>query len=444
MEPPPGWTPPTFHQRNKVKLKPNDKPEWQNFSWWFNRQFLDTNTPPTSAQSHTGLRPPSYTQTKLRWAHLVENKRKPCKTKPENVDRAWRLLPLADSHTPMCWHSAEGTKLAYYLPQALKHTRPEPALGSDPHHDLAEIGRSSIVTLTKAHKPVTEKKDAKRYGKKIVAMDPAQWKAYKKRMEVEWGAWGRYIFGLWHATGQTLVPPGLAADEVRTAKRATAVQEWYPAFAPVIQAIGRIFQEVDPWAYHVYRANFHHWASKWEFMKGHYISARCCFLSMAVLVNQQVLPHRDGGDVEDGWVIMTVFGDFEGGYLCLPDLGVRVPFQPNDVVIFRSALLEHYITAFKGQRYSAVFFTKATVVAEEALLLFDENGTEQAQKAAKAMPKAGGKNARKRRARKERARKVEARKEEAARLDMELDGYDSSEMEIEMDLPLSPAPASDL
>ena len=59
---------------------------------------------------------------------------------------------------------------------------------------------------------------------------------------------------------------------------------------------------------------------------------------------------------------MTVFGEFEGGYLCLPDLGVRVPFQPGDVVIFRSALLEHYITSFKGQRYSLVFFTKESVI----------------------------------------------------------------------------------
>lgn len=71
---------------------------------------------------------------------------------------------------------------------------------------------------------------------------------------------------------------------------------------------------------------------------------------------------RDSRDLKDRWVMMTVFGKFERGYPCLPDLDVRVPFQRGDTVIFRSALLEHYITASKGQRYSVVFFIKESVV----------------------------------------------------------------------------------
>ena len=357
----------------------------------------------------------------------MEDKLKACKTKPEDVEKASLELPLADSTTPISWDSAEGTKLAYYLPQALRHIKPEPAFSST-EGDLVEMGRQAIVTLTLGHKPVTEKKDAKRYGKHIVEMDSEEWKAYKAAKAKKWGAWGRYIFGLWHATGQTHLEPGLSADEVKTARRATAVQEWYPAFAPVLQAIGRIFQEVDPWAYHVYRANYQYWAARWEFMKRQYVSSRCCFLSTAILINQHVLPHRDGGDMVNGWVAMTVFGDFEGGYLCLPDLNSRIPFQPGDVVIFRSALLEHYVTRFKGQRYSCVFFTKATVVPKEGLAAFQEDSAAQggpnpAKKPSQWIP--SRKNRPKRKQATQIREKLKRVKLEAERLDRELDELSS-------------------
>lgn len=90
------------------------------------------------------------------------------------------------------------------------------------------------------------------------------------------------------------------------------------------------------------------------------VSNRSCFHCLAVLVNAQVGPHKDSGDVREGWVAMACFGDFKGGELCLPALGYKVPFQPGDVVLFRSAVLEHWIEPFNGTRYSCVFFTKSS------------------------------------------------------------------------------------
>ena len=49
---------------------------------------------------------------------------------------------------------------------------------------------------------------------------------------------------------------------------------------------------------------------------------------------------------------------FTGGELCAPALGIKIPFQPGDIVFFWSSLLEHWLEEFKGERFSVVFFTK--------------------------------------------------------------------------------------
>jgi hypothetical protein len=52
-------------------------------------------------------------------------------------------------------------------------------------------------------------------------------------------------------------------------------------------------------------------------------------------------PHRDLRDTLDGWVADVAFGDFEGGYLKVPQVGRRFDLQPGEVVFMRSALLQH-------------------------------------------------------------------------------------------------------
>lgn len=413
MEQPSDWTPPPYKRRSKTKLQPNDKPEWRNFSYWFNRRFLDHTQPESEDNKTTGLHPPAQIQTNLSYCKLAEDRFKECKTSPKTVEESAAALPLADGNTPTSWCSTEGKVLAYYFPRALSHVKPynaeEPA---KPEDDLLHIGFTSINQLVQASKPNTQKKDAKRYGEEVVQMNRKEWEHYRLSMVAKLGAWGRYIFGLWHATGQTKRDPTMTAEEAGTATRAMAVQQWYPAFAPVFQAIGRIFQEADPWAYHYYRSNYDYWQRKFEFVKTHYVSARCCFMSTAILINQNVLPHRDGVDMVNGWVAMTVFGSFTGGYLCLPDLNIKVPYQPGDVILFRSALLEHYITQFEGTRYSVVFFTKESVVPDGGPLQFNEQAAVQQQPL---------RNKTEQNRRKRLARKRKQARREAARLEEEID-----------------------
>ena len=54
-------------------------------------------------------------------------------------------------------------------------------------------------------------------------------------------------------------------------------------------------------------------------------------------------------------MVMCCWGKFTDGNLVIPALKQRFEFQPGDVVIFRSCLLEHYITPFIGERSSIIF-----------------------------------------------------------------------------------------
>jgi len=372
--PPPGWIPPTYKRRLKFRKGKFDISEWSNFSWWFNRYYLSQQQLDTTALEddpnpnrllHHIPKTPIHIKTTLKWSDLCEAMGKPCKTNPNKVEESASLLPLACSATPVSWSSSDGVKLAYYLPNALDHVAPSDLEQSK---TLKQVGLDAIVGLVKTHKPRPPKSDAKRYGKRFVKMAPKDWTDHCDNMEAKHWAWGRYIFGLWHAQGQTHSAPSLSMDQFKSSARVQGTFEFYPEFAPIFQAMGRIYQEIDPWAYLVYRNNYDYWASERYYMNEVMkVSGRCCFLSTALLINQHVLPHKDGNDIPGGWVGMTVFGSFTGGFLCLPDLNIKVPFQPGDVVYFRSAVLEHYVTDFVGQRYSCVLFTKASVHDKQAM-----------------------------------------------------------------------------
>ncbi|RPB06917.1 hypothetical protein P167DRAFT_478219, partial [Morchella conica CCBAS932] len=80
------------------------------------------------------------------------------------------------------------------------------------------------------------------------------------------------------------------------------------------------------------------------------------FHGVAILRNLRVRPHRDGGDRKDGYTMMICAGNFTGGYLVLPQLGIKLDFKPGDIIMFKAALLEHFLSDFEGDRTSFVFF----------------------------------------------------------------------------------------
>jgi len=70
--------------------------------------------------------------------------------------------------------------------------------------------------------------------------------------------------------------------------------------------------------------------------------------------------------VEDGWVADICFGDFEGGHLEIPQLGIELQLEPDDVLFMRSKTLVHAVGKVKtGLRYSMVYFTHSGMIEEQ-------------------------------------------------------------------------------
>jgi hypothetical protein len=75
--------------------------------------------------------------------------------------------------------------------------------------------------------------------------------------------------------------------------------------------------------------------------------------------------HHDNKDDPEDWAGGVCFRDFIGGKFCLPDLGVKLPFQPGDIILFKSFALEHFITSWTGRcRYFTVFSTHLSTIED--------------------------------------------------------------------------------
>lgn len=79
----------------------------------------------------------------------------------------------------------------------------------------------------------------------------------------------------------------------------------------------------------------------------------------------QVGLHTDGGDDKRGFIVMTPFGEYEGGHLVIGDAAKgywALAYPSGSYCIFRSSCMEHAITPFIGDRTAVVLFTKDNVL----------------------------------------------------------------------------------
>ncbi|KAJ3151151.1 hypothetical protein HDU86_006141 [Geranomyces michiganensis] len=80
------------------------------------------------------------------------------------------------------------------------------------------------------------------------------------------------------------------------------------------------------------------------------------FAMIVLIINEYVLKHRDLRDAKDGRCAVVCLGTFDDGEFCLPDLKIRIPFQPCDILFIRSFALEHMVRKWSnGNRYMIVF-----------------------------------------------------------------------------------------
>jgi len=82
-----------------------------------------------------------------------------------------------------------------------------------------------------------------------------------------------------------------------------------------------------------------------------------------LLVNAIANPHKDPGDVKQGWTITYPLGNFTGGEVVFLDLGLKFGQQAGDILMAPASVLTHMVLPHQGgDRYSHVWFTKADVM----------------------------------------------------------------------------------
>ncbi|KAH0543089.1 hypothetical protein FGG08_002603 [Glutinoglossum americanum] len=72
------------------------------------------------------------------------------------------------------------------------------------------------------------------------------------------------------------------------------------------------------------------------------------FTLRAALINVLTEAHMDCNDWENGWAWIGVLGDFNGGDLCMPQLGIRVPMPAGSIAGMRGGDLKHFIARWNA------------------------------------------------------------------------------------------------
>ena len=135
-------------------------------------------------------------------------------------------------------------------------------------------------------------------------------------------------------------------------------------------AAATILKAVDADAHDHYKAVYEYVHRKVSGLANIYNKASA-WLSMVIITNMTVDPHRDLGDKLDGWVLTQTLGDWRQGQglVVCPDIGMKFDQRSGDLLLLRSALLEHWVTPWvNGHRQSVVFWTHAGMFTWSGIL----------------------------------------------------------------------------
>ena len=85
------------------------------------------------------------------------------------------------------------------------------------------------------------------------------------------------------------------------------------------------------------------------------------FTGAAVLVNRETLPHRDKDAPLCGFDLCATLGDYNDGYIVIPDLHTHLAYQPGTVIFLLARTLVHEVAHVNGGRAAIVLFNKDPV-----------------------------------------------------------------------------------
>jgi hypothetical protein len=65
------------------------------------------------------------------------------------------------------------------------------------------------------------------------------------------------------------------------------------------------------------------------------------FLTLVIKAGSSEIPHLDSLDGVKGYAYLLTFREYTGGDLALPQLGLKVPLVPGQLLMFNARLLAH-------------------------------------------------------------------------------------------------------
>ncbi|KAJ7906109.1 hypothetical protein B0H13DRAFT_1619670 [Mycena leptocephala] len=156
-----------------------------------------------------------------------------------------------------------------------------------------------------------------------------------------------------------------SSDFFRGCQAALAVKHYYRATQEVAIYLSCMFEVAYPEYHAKYTQAFK--AGVWE------TADPGPWIGRAIVYKLQVSEHVDG--LDDGPTASFCVGDFDGGPMYLPDIGMKLSYRQGDILIFMSGLLYHCVGKWSPGRgissdgitpgrISHVFFSPQNSIAQ--------------------------------------------------------------------------------
>lgn len=86
------------------------------------------------------------------------------------------------------------------------------------------------------------------------------------------------------------------------------------------------------------------------------------YSAMSVIVNRETIRHRDSGGAPTHFDALVAAGTASGAYFEIPDIGMRLKYEPGTVVVLAGRLLSHRVLAWKkGERICLAHYMRDNV-----------------------------------------------------------------------------------
>ncbi|KAI9763373.1 MAG: hypothetical protein M1840_000565 [Geoglossum simile] len=170
-----------------------------------------------------------------------------------------------------------------------------------------------------------------------------QWVRENPHLAGEDGRCGLYHWGTWTETGKDhkVIPTketlkgGTRSNPSDGCHAFSYRVSTMKSFGPLTAAVDLLFSTIDPKLHKAYRAAYQRLDPGEKIFCTTEDPKKELFPLRAILVNTLTEPHVDSDDWIGGWAWISPFGNFSGGDICLPQLGVRVPLPPGGIAGLR-------------------------------------------------------------------------------------------------------------